>query len=585
MQAQAAQVTPGRKKQSFMHGAIILTASMFLVNVIDALFKIPLQWVVGTEGFGYFTTAYGLFGPIFSLATAGFPVAISKMVSENYARHHFRDVRQVHRASIPIFVTTGTVGFFIMWACAPVYVNSIIHNTNSLPAMYILAPAILFSCLSSIYRGYYEGMRNMYPTAISEVIEAICKLAIGLTTAIVIIQIGMHEYHTMGTVFGAVVTSKEYAQSAVTPYAVAGSILGVTAGSLFSFLFLLFSHRKNGGSFTKQELVASPSPHTLRYTAIKLIKMAIPIGLGSLALSVAGLIDTTFLQTRLGDIMREQPTALLSMYHGMIPNINIVKNTVPNYLFGCYSIALTMFTFVPSITQAFSTSALPNVTNAWTRGARDELKKNIEAVIRFTALICIPSGLGLSVLSRPIISLVFGTNEIASSVLVIMGIGVIFASLSLPIYSMLQAVGRVDLPVKLLLIGLTIKVVLNWILSGIPEINVLGAGVGTLVCYAFTTVAALYFLCIETHIVPNFMSVFIKPLLASGICAITAYVAYILAAKIMPDKLATCVAIAIAAVFYAISLLCIKAISRDDILMLPKGQKIAKILEKHNWIG
>ncbi|HEX3038309.1 MAG TPA: polysaccharide biosynthesis protein [Oscillospiraceae bacterium] len=580
MQTQAA---PKRKKQSFLHGAIILTASMFLVNVIDAVFKIPLKRIIGTEGFGYFGTAYSLFGPIYSLATAGFPVAISKMVSENYARHHFRDVRQVHRASIPIFVTTGTIGLFIMWACAPVYVNAI-HNTNSLPAMYVLAPAIVFSCLSSIYRGYYEGMRDMYPTAISEVIEAICKLAIGLTAAFVVIQIGMHQYHTSGTVFGTVVKSEEYAQSAVTPYAVAASILGVTLGALFSFLFLLHNHRKNGSGFTKQEMADSPVPHTLHYTAVKLIKMAIPIGLGSLALSVGNLIDTSFLITRLGDVMNTHADVLLNMYKGMIPS-DIENSRVPNLLYGSYSAASVMFSFVPSITQAFSISALPNVTNAWARGARGELKKNIEAVIRFTALMCIPSGLGLAVLSRPIITLVFGTDLIASRVLVIMGIGVIFASLSLPLYSMLQAIGRVDLPVKLLIVGLTLKVVINYILSGIPEINVLGAGVGTLVCYAFTTVAALYYLCKETHIIPNFVSTLIKPFLASILCAAVAYFVQAFAARVIKDEVATCIAIIIAAIVYAIALLCIKAISQEDILMLPKGQKIAKILEKHNWIG
>lgn len=582
MQTHAA---PSKKKQSFMHGAVILTASMVIVNVIDAVFKIPLQWVIGADGFGYFNTAYFLFGPIYSLATAGFPVAISRMVSENYASHHFHDVRQVHRASIPIFITTGTIGLFIMWACAPIYVNYVLKNTNSLLSMYMLAPAILFCCLSSIYRGYYEGMRNMYPTAISEVIEAICKLAVGLTTAIVVIQIGMHEYNTVGTVFGNAVKSEEYAKSALVPYAVAGAILGVTVGSLVSFLYLIISHRKNGIGFTEQELEASPPPRTLYFTAVKLIKTAIPIGLGSLAISVAGLIDATFLQTRLGVVMREHPLVLLNMYSGKIPNVNIDKNTVPGYLFGCYSIALTMFMFIPSITQAFSTSALPNVTNAWVRGSRSELKKNIEAAIRITALVGIPSGFGISVLARPIISLVFGTNEIAARVLVIMGIGVIFASLSQPIFSMLQAVGRLDLPVKLLLIGLTIKVVLNYILSAIPQINVLGAGVGTLVCYVFVTVIALYLLCKETHIVPNFMSVLIKPLFASGFCAVAAYFSQLLFCKFMPDRIATCVAIVIGSIVYVIALLCVKAISHDDVSMLPMGQKISKVLEKHNWIG
>lgn len=578
------QTAPKRRKQSFLHGALILTLSIVIVKVIGALFKIPLKWIINTDGFGYFNTAYNIYAPIFSLATAGFPIAIARMVSENYARGRFRDIRQIHRASIPIFIITGSIGLTIMWVGAPFYVN-IIGNSNSLLAMYLLAPAILFSCLSSIYRGYYEGLRNMYPTAISEIIEAACKLLIGLTAAYVIMKIGMSQYYASGVVFGTAVKSEEYAKSAALPYAAAGAIFGVTVGSVCSFLYLLYRHKKNGDGLTRAELAQSAPAHTLRYTAVKLIKTAIPIGIGALAVNVATLIDTTFLQTRIGDVMSAHSDVLLSMYKGMIPSISIKEGTVPNYLFGCFSEAATLFMFIPSITQAFSVSALPNVTTAWTRGVRSELKKSMETVMRVTALVSIPAGLGMSVLASPIITLVFGKDEIAARVMVIMGIGAIFASLSVPINSMLQAVGRVDLPVKLLCIGLTLKVVLNYVLSGIPEINVLGAGTGTLVCYAFTTIFAIIFLCKETHIVPNFVSVFIKPLLASGFCAIAAYLVQSLAEKFISGKIATCFALIAAGAVYSIALLCLKAITYDDILMLPKGQKIAKILEKHNWIG
>ena len=150
---------------------------------------------------------------------------------------------------------------------------------------------------------------------------------------------------------------------------------------------------------------------------------------------------------------------------------------------------------------------------------------------------------------------------------------------------MLQAVGRVDLPVKLLAVGLGIKIVLNYILVGIPEINILGAGAGTLVCYALITVLAVIFLCRESHVVPNFVSVFIKPLLASGLCAVAGYASHGLLALVISDKIATCAAIVIAVIVYIIALFCFRAIKKEDVMMLPKGQKIVKILEKRNWIG
>ena len=206
----------GSTRQSFLHGALILTAAILLVKVIGALFKIPLNWIISEDGMGYFSTAYNFYSPIFSLATAGFPIAIARLVSENYAKGNYRDIRMIHRASIPIFLTTGTVGFLIMELGARSYVN-IVGNENALPSMIVLAPAILFSCLSSIYRGYYEGMRNMYPTALSEVTEALGKLVIGLSCAWAVITYGMNEYAASGTGFGQKMAAEELARAATLP--------------------------------------------------------------------------------------------------------------------------------------------------------------------------------------------------------------------------------------------------------------------------------------------------------------------------------------------------------------------------------
>lgn len=587
-QRAAGKKKKGSTRQSFLHGALILTAAILLVKVIGALFKIPLNWIISEDGMGYFSTAYNFYSPIFSLATAGFPIAIARLVSENYARGNYRDIRMIHRASIPIFLTTGTVGFLIMELGARSYVN-IVGNENALPSMIVLAPAILFSCLSSIYRGYYEGMRNMYPTALSEVTEALGKLVIGLSCAWGVITYGMNEYAASGTVFGQKVESEAFARAATLPYAAAGAILGVTMGSLLGFIVLFIRHRRRGDGITKEQLRTSHPSHTMHYTVVRLIKIAIPIGIGSLLVNVANLVDTTFLQTRIGDIMANSKDVLLSMYNGLIPDYNLKNpDSIPNFLYGCYANAMTLYMLVPSITQAFGISALPNVTSAWTRGDRREIKKSIETVMRVTALVAIPAGLGMSVLAQPIVSLIYGSHgasQIIARALIIMGIGAIFASLSTPLQSMLQAVGRVDLPVKLLMIGLLIKVALNYTLCGIPEINILGAGTGTVVCYAFITVMSVVFLCRVTGIVPNLISVFLKPLIAGGLCALAAFLAYNLVSLILPGKVATLAAIIVACVVYVIALLCLRVIQRSDVRMLPKGQKIEKILEKHGWIG
>ncbi len=575
-------------KQSFLHGALILMVAIALVKIIGALFKIPLAWILTPVGNGYFGNAYSLYFPIFSLATAGFPIAISRLVSENSARGRYRDVRQIHTVSIKIFLILGIAAFSIMFFGAKPYVAYVSNNPqDALPAIYALAPAIIFNSLMAIYRGYYEGLRNMYPTAISEIVEALCKLIFGLTAASFVIQSGLKEFATSGTVYGIKRASEEYAKIATLPYAAAGAILGVTIGSIFGFIFLFVYHKRHSDGITQEMLLSSPRPYPMKVTTSKLIKTAIPIALGSLAVNLSTLIDSTFLQKRINDIMVDHSQVILDMYGSVIPASVIKLNNVPNFLFGCFVNASTLFMLVPAITQAFGVSALPNVTEAWTGGNPKQIKRSIESVLRIVAMLTIPAGLGLSALSTPIATLLYGTKNaptVIGKILVLLGLGAIFAAMSTPINSMLQAVGRVDLPVKLLVVGLAIKLVLNYTLVGIPEINVMGAGTGTLVCYIFIMVFSLHFLCKETKIKPNFVGIFLKPLLASIICVTVAYFVQKLGSMVHLGKLATCFAMLAAAVVYFFCMLLFKALNKNDVLMLPKGQKIAKILEKHNWI-
>lgn len=579
---QSGQVSTG---QSFIQGALILTVSTAIVKIIGAVFKIPLANIIGTEGMGYFSTAYNLYNPIFTLATAGFPIAISRMVSASFRKKRYRDIKQIHKAAARIFMITGFVGFALMFFGTFIY-TQIIHNPNARYAMLALSPAILFSCLSSIYRGYYEGLRNMFPTAISEIIEATCKLLLGLSSAYVLLMVGMNQYKATGMVFGVAADSADSAKSIILPYAAASAILGITIGSFISFIFLMLRHKIKGDGIQRYNLRRSPVPMPLNDTIKYLIRIAIPIGLGALVVNIAGFIDSTFLQIRLGDIINNHPGYLQKLYGSMFPNIS--DSAYPNSMVGSFNFASTLFMLIPAITQAFGVSALPSVTSAWTGGNRTEIKKSIETVIRASALFTIPAGLGLAVLSKPIVSLLYPRElsaPLVSEVLVIMGIGAIFSSMCTPINSMLQAIGRVDLPVKLLSIGLVIKIALNYTLVGIPEINIQGAGVGTLVCYAFITVAALYYLCREAKIVPNFVSIFIKPFIAALFCVAAAYASQGLLSMVIPPRIATIACIVVAVVIYVIALILLKAITKEDILMLPKGQKIAKLLEKRKWIG
>ncbi len=562
------------KNQSFILGAAILSFCLLVVKVIGMLYKVSLSRLYGEVGAGLLNNAYELYTPLFTLASAGFPIAVSRMVSENMSKGRYKDIKRIKDVAVPFFIISGIVCFLLMILFSFFYVR-IIDAPDSFISMLVLAPAIFFGCLVSAYRGYYEGMRNMVPTSISEIVEAFVKLSVGYSFAYFVMNYGEK-------LFG--ITDK----NDLLKYSVAAAIFGITLGSFLSFMYIFLRYKIKGDGITEEMLRNSPRPRSKKDTFGTLLHTAIPIGLGALIMTAAGTVDSALIQRRIITMMMKNPQALLSQYGKLIPTEYVDGGVVHTYLWGCYGYALTIMNLVVTVTQAFGTTAMPNVTDAYTKGSRDYLKNSIETVMRVTFVFTIPAGLGLAVLADPIMHVVYGYTDgvdISVNILRLMGIAVIVFAAATPMCSMLQAVGRVDMPLKLYTIGMIIKVVSNYIFCGIPQINVQGGSIGTLLCYTFVIIVSIYVLIKETGIVPNFKVAVIKPLLASIICGVSAWVSYEMISRALPVAVSTILAVIIACIFYVVFLLLLRAITKNDIIMLPKGNKIVTVLEKYHLIG
>lgn len=579
---------PKKQKQSFLHGAIILMAATLIVKVIGALFKMPLKGIIGVSGFGYFNTAYGLFNTLYALSTAGLPIAVAKMVAECAASGHYRDIRRIHRISTAVFLVTGSVGTLVMLLGAGPYV-SFAKNPSAYLSVVVMSPAILFVCLTSSFRGYYEGLRNMYPTGISQVVEALVKLVCGLALAAFAINMGMGEYARLGTVFGTAADSEESARLLALAYGSAGAILGIVISTFAGTLYLWLYHKIKGDGITRSQLVAAPPATDKKVLLRRLILIAVPVCLGAVATNVTTLIDVTSVTNRLATALDRGYDVMMSMYAGMIPEA-MPLTEIPNYLFGAYNLSVTVFNLVPAITTTFGISALPAVTTAWVEGRRESLRKNIESVWRMTSLIAMPAGFGLIALAGPVLHFLFpGEPEailIAAPILRVLGVAVIFVSLTLPTNSMLQAVGKLNVPVKMMLLGGAAKLILNFSLVAVPSINIRVAPYGTLLCYAIIFLVSAPILCRTAGVKIRAFQVFGKPLLGGVFCGAAAWAAYGLLARYLSEgRLTTLLAMAAGGAVYVVSLFLLRAIAKDDVLMLPKGEKIAKLLEKRGLIG
>ncbi len=578
-----------QKKQSFLYGAVILTAGMAVVKVIGALFKIPLQHFIGEYGMGLFNVAYNFYGPVFSLATAGFPVAVSRLVSENASLGRWNDVRAVKAAAGPVFLGFGALGAVLMTALAPFYCQKMLGSRDAVLPMLALAPAILFACCGAVYRGYYEGLRNMGPTAVSEIIEAAVKLGLGLGLAYLAVERGRGEYAATGTVFGIAAATPDRAEFLTLAFAAAGAVLGVTAGSLGAAAYLSLRWRIKGDGVSLPARKKSPPARRWGETVRALLRITGPVAAGSIAMNAAGLVDATFLQSRIADIMQANPQRLLAVYQGMIPSVYLENpESVPTFLYGCFTLAMTLYLLVPALTQAIGMSALPAVTEAWARGDKPQLKERMESVLGVTALVCFPAGLGLTALAGPISGLLYGggaSTPIIAGALMALGPASLLAAVSTPVSSMLQAAGRADLPVKLLMAAMAIKISVNWVLCGIPEINIQGAGVGTLLCYLFYVLSQMACLRRVTGVRMPIGRLFLKPLGCAALCGAGAWGVYRgLSGLGFHGWVVLAAAVFSGAFIYLTGLLLSRALVKKDLLMLPRGQKIAKALEKRGWM-
>ena len=278
--------------QTFLKGAAILTLSMVIVKVFGLLDKILLTNIysmfgddVASMGMGLYSNAYEIFVVIFTVATGGLPIAISRLVSQNMAEKRYKDVKLIHKISVPFFVIVGIVCLLIMIVSSFIYVQ-LIKSPYSLHAMLCLAPTILFGCLASIYRGYFEGQRNMTPTAISEIIEAAVKLLIGTLFAYLVMSFGINSYEQTGTFLWFSFSSEAEAQNTVLAFSVAGAICGITFGSFCSFFFLWLKYRISGDGIPEAYYKNSIDARAKRETFIIICKTAVPIAAGAFVMSI-----------------------------------------------------------------------------------------------------------------------------------------------------------------------------------------------------------------------------------------------------------------------------------------------------------
>ena len=526
------------KKQTFLHGAALLAMATAIVKIIGAFYKIPLKMIIGDQGFSYFNTAYNIYAVLLLVSTAGLPIAMSRMISQASATGNYNQVRRVYATARGIFLGLGIVSSALMMGFAH-QLAAFQKQPDAWVAIFCLGPCALLMCVMSTYRGFFQGQGNMRPTSNSQILEAVIKLFIGLALALVIMKL-----------------------TNSVAYAAGGAILGVTVSCLASAVYLNFQQKP-----AYRELpVTDDKPISYKATAKQLLAIAVPITIGSAGLQVLTLIET-------------------NLYMGQLLTANGMSQKTADITKGIYDMCFTVFNMPCSFMVPITTSVLPAITAMLSTGNREGAVATEESAARITGLLSLPCAVGLSVLAQPVMSLLGGyTGEnavLAGRILSILGINIFFYGVIQYTNVVLQSHGYAHIPVINTLVCGGAKLLVVYLLVGNPQIGIVGAPIGMLLCYVcigiMNLIAIAKVVPHKSKILPNLL----RPVLPAGIMGIVVWGTLQLLMKLPfgQSRVILCgVPVAVGVAVYAVGIVLFKAIRREDCMLLPKGDKISKIL-------
>lgn len=577
-------------KKSFVKGAGILAVSGLIVKFIGAVFRIPLTNIIGTEGIGLYQLAYPIYAFLLVASTSGLPVAISKMVSEEIALGNHYGAYRIFRISLRLLTLLGIVTSIILLAGSGL-ISKLQGNPKSIYGLMAISPALFFVSVMSAYRGYFQGMHMMTPTALSQIIEQLGKLIIGLTLAALWIPKGPE-------------------------YAAAGAILGVTLSEVAALTFMLGVYHNKKTELIRQARSTYKTHYQEHSRSIirRIIQIAVPVTIGASIMPLVNFADQIIVVNRLEPIIGEvsnvphtlenfsefvinegeKVAAGLTMENApvLMPELYAkFAKKLATSLYGILSGAVnTLINFPAVLTVALAMSLVPAISESFALKDHRGVADKTTIGIRLTLLLGVPAAVGLAVLAEPILKLLYGSMsewEYAHGValLTTLSIGVIFLTLIQSLTAMLQGIGKTGIPVKNLFVGAIFKVFVTYVLAGMPRWNVRGAAIGTVICYGVAAFLDFAAVIRYTGIEFSFKNFILKPVIAVGIMGIIAYYTYDLGYVMLgSNTLALLISILAGIIIYVIMLFITGSITKQDFEYIPGGRKLGRILNRLGFL-
>ncbi|VBB06377.1 polysaccharide biosynthesis protein [Lucifera butyrica] len=524
-------------KDTFLKGALILTVAGIVVKLIGSVNRILLSRLLGGEGIGLYQMAYPIYLLALSISSAGIPVAISIIVAERLALSDLRGANRVFRISLGLLAMTGLLFTFLLYFGAGwLTANHYVRDARAYYAIAALAPAIFFVTALSSFRGYFQGLQMMTPTAVSQIGEQLFRVVTMVTLAYFLLPEGLE-------------------------YAAAGASFGAGPGALAGLLILFYYYWRHRRDFHSK---IESQPYIRQESVVRIVgrivKLALPVSLANIMLPVVSNIDLLIVPARLeaAGFTVEQATELFGYLTGM---------------------AVSLVNLPTILTSSLAASLVPAVSEALTLRDHSRIYRRTATAMRIANLITIPSFAGLYLLATPISQMLYGTPNAGPSIAVL-SFGVVLLGVHQVTTGVLQGLGHTNIPLANMVISASVKVAMSWTLTAIPSLGIKGAAWSTNFDFGVAALLNMYFVYRYVGFSFEWKNT-MRTAAATAVMGIIVLLVYDwVMTKTLHNTMATLAAIAAGGMIYGLVQLVLGGIVERDVAKMPKvGPWMVKLLK------
>ncbi len=516
-------------QQSFVRGAFILALAHLISRVLGAVYRIPLYRIMGDEGIGLIQMAYPVYSTVLAVSTVGLPVAVSKLVAEKIAQHKPRGALRVFTTSLVILAFSGLFFSVLLYTGASFIVHEVTGDPRAFLSIVAISPAIFFVAIMSAFRGYFQGLQNMTPTAVSQIIEQVVRVGTMFLLAWLLLPKGLE-------------------------FAAAGATFGAVTGAIVGLLYLIYVY----AGFRPGVPEGSEDPDPFWLMAKRIVLFAIPISLVGIIMPLIQLIDMSVVPGRLqasGLDFQEATRLYGQLSGGAVPLINMP----------------TVFT------AAIAASLVPSISEAAAVGSMAQIRRRTSLGLKLTIVIVLPATVGMYLLATPIADFLYGAPEVGAP-LAAMSSVILFLGIQMTTSAVLQGMGKTMLPVQNLVAGAVVKLILTWFLTF--SYGIQGAAYASVAGFLIAAGLNMAALHAEVGSIVDIGSAVLKPVLSSAAMAATVILLYPWAQRIFESNgMATLLTIGAGAAIYGMLLLGIGTLSSEELHAIPGvGPRLYEVL-------